>query len=233
MKIQSKRKYKILHTKLHMKSFLEFNQEKYVTLLMQYGVTMNKNRLESFSDGLFSVVITIMVLELNAPIQISIESLQPLTPIFLSYLLSFIYGAIFWVNHHHLLAATKKINSTVIWANMNFLFWLSLMPFFTSWVDENHAASMPVAAYGISLLMIVLSYRFLELILFKIHDADAPIVKILRPGHREKLSIILFLIAIPISFQNSYAALIIYIIVAAIWFMPNKALEEALLKKEG
>lgn len=194
---------------------------------------MKKDRLESFSDGLFSVVITIMVLELNAPIQTALESLKPLMPIFLSYLLSFIYGTIFWINHHHLLAATRVINSTVIWANMNFLFWLSLMPFFTSWVDENHAAAMPVAAYGVSLLTIVVSYRILELILFKLHDADAPIVKILKPGKREKVSIILFLIAIPIAFANSYAALIIYIIIACIWFMPQKALEKALMNKDS
>lgn len=194
---------------------------------------MKKDRLESFSDGLFSVVITIMVLELNAPIQTALESLKPLMPIFLSYLLSFIYGTIFWINHHHLLAATRVINSTVIWANMNFLFWLSLMPFFTSWVDENHAAAMPVAAYGVSLLTIVVSYRILELILFKLHDADAPIVKILKPGKREKVSIILFLIAIPIAFANSYAALIIYIIIACIWFMPQKALEKALMNRDS
>lgn len=194
---------------------------------------MKKDRLESFSDGLFSVVITIMVLELNAPIQTALESLKPLMPIFLSYLLSFIYGTIFWINHHHLLAATRVINSTVIWANMNFLFWLSLMPFFTSWVDENHAATMPVAAYGVSLLTIVVSYRILELILFKLHDADAPIVKILKPGKREKVSIILFLIAIPIAFANSYAALIIYIIIACIWFMPQKALEKALMNRDS
>ena len=194
---------------------------------------MKKDRLESFSDGLFSVVITIMVLELNAPIQTALESLKPLMPIFLSYLLSFIYGTIFWINHHHLLAATRVINSTVIWANMNFLFWLSLMPFFTSWVDENHAAAMPVAAYGVSLLTIVVSYRILELILFKLHDADAPIVKILKPGKREKVSIILFLIAIPIAFSNSYAALIIYIIIACIWFMPQKALEKALMNRDS
>ncbi len=194
---------------------------------------MKKDRLESFSDGLFSVVITIMVLELNAPIQTALESLKPLMPIFLSYLLSFIYGTIFWINHHHLLAATRVINSTVIWANMNFLFWLSLMPFFTSWVDENHAAAMPVAAYGVSLLTIVVSYRILELILFKLHDANAPIVKILKPGKREKVSIILFLIAIPIAFANSYAALIIYIIIACIWFMPQKALEKALMNRDS
>lgn len=139
---------------------------------------MNKSRMEAFSDGLFAVVITIMVLELNAPMDEGVKSLAPLIPIFLSYVLSFIYGAIFWINHHHLLAATRKINGPVLWANLNFLFWLSLIPFFTAWVDENHAA------------------------------------------------------AVPIAFIQPYVSLAIYVIVALVWFMPERALERALAKKD-
>lgn len=193
---------------------------------------MNKSRMEAFSDGLFAVVITIMVLELNAPMDAGVKSLAPLIPIFLSYVLSFIYGAIFWINHHLLLAATRKINGPVLWANLNFLFWLSLIPFFTAWVDENHAAAVPVAAYGGALFMVVASYRLLELVLFRIHDADALLVRILRPGRREKFSMWAFLVAVPIAFIQPYVSLAIYVIVALVWFMPERALEHALAKKD-
>lgn len=196
------------------------------------NLNMNTSRLAAFSDGLFAVVITIMVLELNAPIGTNISSLTPLLPVFLSYVLSFIYGAIFWINHHHLLAVTRKINSTVLWANLNFLFWLSLIPFFTAWVDENHAASMPVAAYGMSLFMVVASYRLLELVLFRVHDADALLVRILRPGRREKASLVAFAIAIPTAFIWPFISLGIYIFVAAMWFMPERALERALARRD-
>ena len=193
---------------------------------------MNKSRLEAFSDGMFAVVITIMVLELNAPFDVTITSLAPLIPVFLSYVLSFVYGAIFWINHHHLLAATRRVNSAVLWANLNFLFWLSLVPFFTSWVDENHWASMPVAAYGAALFMVVFSYRILELVLFRLHDADALIVRILRPGHREKISMVLFLLAIPIAFYQPFVSMLMYIFIAAIWFWPEPGLERALSRKD-
>lgn len=193
---------------------------------------MNKSRLEAFSDGLFAVVITIMVLELDAPSDVTLSSLVPLIPIFLSYVLSFIYGSIFWINHHHLLAATRRVSSGVLWANLNFLFWLSLIPFFTSWVDENHVSSIPVAAYGLSLFMVVVSYRILELVLFKIHDADALLVRILRPGRREKLSMWAFLVAIPLAFVHPFVSLGIYIFIAAIWFMPERALERTLARRD-
>lgn len=193
---------------------------------------MNKSRLEAFSDGLFAVVITIMVLEMDAPVGTSFTSLKPLLPIFLSYLLSFVYGAVFWVNHHHLLAATRRINASVLWANLNFLFWLSLIPFFTSWVDENHAASIPVAAYGIALFMVVASYRLLETVLFRAHNADALIVRILRPGRREKITMIAFITATVLAFAHPYIAMTIYIIFAGVWVMPARALEKALTDKD-
>ena len=193
---------------------------------------MNSSRLAAFSDGLFAVVITIMVLELNAPIGVKVSDLAPLVPIFLSYVLSFIYGAIFWINHHHLLAVTRRVNSVVLWANLNFLFWLSLIPFFTAWVDENHAASIPVAAYGGALFMVVASYRILELVLFKIHDTDTLLVRILRPGRREKFSMIALCVGGGLAFINSFVALVVYIIVAAVWFMPARALERALARQD-
>lgn len=205
---------------------------------INYGIVllgierMNKSRLEAFSDGLFAVVITIMVLELNAPNDVSLTALGPLVPIFLSYVLSFIYGSIFWINHHHLLAATRRISSGVLWANLNFLFWLSLIPFFTAWVDENHVSAIPVAAYGGALFMVVASYRILELVLFKIHDADALLVRILRPGRREKFSMIAFLIAVPLAFVHPFVSLGIYVLVAGVWFMPERALERALARRD-
>lgn len=193
---------------------------------------MDKTRLEAFSDGLFAVVITIMVLELDAPIGVSLKSLVPLIPVFLSYVLSFIYGAIFWINHHHLLAATCKINSLVLWANLNFLFWLSLIPFFTSWVDENHASPVPVAAYGVSMFMVFASYRILELVLFDANDADSVIVKILRPGRREKVSMLAMLLAVPLAFVHPFVALGIYIAVAGMWVLPERALDRALATQD-
>lgn len=193
---------------------------------------MKKTRLEAFSDGLFAVVITIMVLELDAPIGVSVGALAPLIPVFLSYVLSFVYGAIFWINHHHLLAATRRINSGVLWANLNFLFWLSLIPFFTSWVDENHVSSVPVAAYGMALFMVFASYRLLELVLFKAHDADALLVKILRPGRREKVSMIALIVAIPLAFLHPFVSLGVYVFVACMWILPEKALERALANKD-
>lgn len=189
---------------------------------------MNKGRLEAFSDGLFAVVITIMVLELNAPSGVSLRALMPQLPIFLSYVLSFVYGTVFWINHHYLLAATRRIDSVVLWANMNFLFWLSLIPFFTSWVDDNHAAPLPVAAYGAALFMVFLSYRILELMLFRLHDTDTPLVRALRSGRREWLTIGTLGFATLMSFVHPYVAMAIYIVVAAVWVVPPRALKKAL-----
>ena len=190
---------------------------------------MNKERLEAFSDGLFSVVITIMVLELRLPVwENSWASLGNMLPMFLTYVLSFVYGAIFWINHHYLLAATMRVNSAILWANLNFLFWLTLMPFFTAWLDENHAASVPVAAYGGLLLVVILSYRLLEHVLFKAHHGNALIVRTLRQGRRERASMIALIIAIILAFSFPYAAAAIYVGVAIMWVLPDRELEEAL-----
>ena len=185
---------------------------------------MNKNRLESFSDGLFAVVITIMVLELNPPHKTSFASLGPLVPIFLSYVLSFVYGAIFWVKHHHLMAITQRINNTVLWANLNFLFWISLVPFFTAWVDENHLAPVPVAAYGVSLFMVVASYRLLEVAIMHIHDEDSGVVRVLRRGRREKLSMIALAISAGMSFVHPLISMAVYIGVAISWMTTKRAM---------
>lgn len=193
---------------------------------------MNKARLVSFSDGLFSVVITIMVLELNAPIGTTIKSLAPLVPIFLSYVLSFVFGAIFWINHHHLLSATRKINSVVLWANLNFLFWMSLIPFFTAWVDENHAGAVPVAAYGVSLFMVFAGFRILQRTLFRLHDEDSLMVRLWRPGRRTRMSLGALIVAVPLAFWQPYLSLGIYVFVALIWVWPERDFEKAMADKD-
>ena len=189
---------------------------------------MNKGRLEAFSDGLFAVVITIMVLELDAPHGVSFTSLRPLIPIFLSYVLSFIYGAIFWVKHNHLMAITQRINNGVLWANLNFLFWISLVPFFTAWVDDNHLAPVPVAAYGVSLFMVVASYRLLEVVIMNAHDADSAARRVLGPGRREKISMLLLGLGVPLSFVHPFVSMALYICVAAMWVVTKREMRRAL-----
>lgn len=190
---------------------------------------MNKERLEAFSDGLFSVVITIMVLELRVPFgNLTWAAIGELVPMLLTYVLSFVYGGIFWINHHYLLAATLRVNSTILWANLNFLFWLTLIPFGTAWVDENQAAPAPVAVYGGLLLMVILSYRLLEWVLFHAHHGNALIVRTLRQGQRERASIIALIIAIALSLWYPYASVAIYIGVAIMWVLPDRELEQAL-----
>lgn len=192
------------------------------------GGRMNKERMEAFSDGLFAVVITIMVLELDAPHGVSWRALGPLLPIFLSYVLSFIYGAIFWVKHNHLMAISRRITNGVLWANLNFLFWISLVPFFTAWVDENHLAPVPVASYGAALFMVVASYRLLEVVLMRAHDATSAVVRVLRPGRREKISMIVLAIGVALSFVHPLIAMAMYISVAISWMVTKRSMHRAL-----
>lgn len=193
---------------------------------------MEKSRLEAFSDGVFAIIITIMVLGLNAPDQVTFAAICSRLPAFLTYVLSFVYVAIFWINHHLLLSATRRINTGVLWANINFLFWISLVPFFTAWVDEHHAAPVPVAAYGVIFLACVASYRLLERILFKTHDSTAPIVQILRPGRREKVSIVAFIVAILMSAVHPFISLVIYVVIAGFWIVPDRRLVRAVMDME-
>lgn len=189
---------------------------------------MKKSRLEAFSDGLFAVAITIMVLALAVPHNVTLGALRDLVPLFLSYVLSFVYVAVFWINHHHLLAATRRINSLVLWGNLHFLFWVTLIPFFSAWVDENHAAPVPVAAYGVVLMMCFVAYRLLEVLLIRAHDSNAVIVRALRPGRRENPTIVAFVVAILMAAVHPFVALGIYILIACIWIRPHPRLEKAL-----
>ena len=196
--------------------------------LIKKGKIMNKARMESLSDGLFAVVITIMVLQLNVPHATGVEALAPLVPIFLSYLLSFIYGAVFWVKHHHLMVITKRISNGVLWANLNYLFWLSLIPFFTAWVDENHLATVPVAAYGGSLFMVVFSYRLLQVVIMRVPRAGVRVKRVLKRGLREKWSMIVLLLGVLLSHVHPLIAMSIYIAVAIAWMTTKNSMRRAI-----
>lgn len=191
---------------------------------------MNKGRLEAFSDGVLAIIITIMVLEMKAPDETTLKALVPVLPVFFSYVLSFAYVAIYWVNHHHLFQATRSISTAVLWANMHLLFWLSLIPFVTSWLGENHLEPVPVAFYGGVLFMSAVAFRILEHSLIRSHDDKAPIAQTLSNGRREWISIVVYLFCIPLAFVHIAISIACYVIVAGIWFIPAKGLERAVEK---
>lgn len=191
---------------------------------------MNKGRLEAFSDGVLAIIITIMVLEMKAPDETTLKALVPVLPVFFSYVLSFAYVAIYWVNHHHLFQATQSISTAVLWANMHLLFWLSLIPFVTSWLGENHLEPVPVAFYGGVLFMSAVAFRILEHSLIRSHDDKAPITQTLSTGRKEWISIVVYLFSIPLAFVHIAISIACYVIVAGIWFIPAKGLERAVEK---
>jgi len=186
---------------------------------------MKKSRMEAFSDGVFAIIITIMVLELKVPHGTDLNSLVPLIPVFLSYVLSFIFIAIYWNNHHHLCQAIEKVNGTILWANIHLLFWLSLIPFVTGWMGENNFASLPVALYGVVLLLDAIAYFILTLALKAHHEEDSKLVKALGNDFKGKISLVIYIIAIPLAFVNSLSAALLYIVVALIWLIPDKRFE--------
>lgn len=187
---------------------------------------MKTNRLEAFSDGVLAIIITIMVLELKVPEEVDFHSLVSKTPVFLSYLISFIYIGIYWNNHHHLFQVTEKVNGKILWANLHLLFWLSLIPFTTSWIGENHQASAPVTLYGIVLLMSAIAYFILQAVILKHHGKDFVLRKALGKDVKGKISIAIYIIGIGVSFYNSWAAISCYIIVAIFWIIPDKRIEK-------
>jgi uncharacterized membrane protein len=194
---------------------------------------MQKSRLEAFSDGVLAIIITIMVLELKAPLDIRLSALQPLLPVFLSYLLSFIYVGIYWNNHHHLLHATKNVSGGILWANLHLLFWLSLFPFTTAWVGENHLASTPSAVYGFVLLMAALAYYVLQIAIIRQQGRDSLLAAALGRDWKGKISPVLYLMAIPLAFVSPWIAHGLYIFVALIWLVPDRRIERALRQHEG
>lgn len=189
---------------------------------------MGKGRVEAFSDGVIAIIITIMVLELKVPHGTDLAALSKLSPVFLSYVLSFIYVGIYWNNHHHLFQAVHKVGGRVLWANLHLLFWLSLTPFVTGWMGENHFAPLPVALYGGNLLMAAISYTILVRALLAHHGPDSTLARAIGKDFKGYLSLALYFVAIPLSFVNSWISVSLYALVAFIWFLPDRRIEKQL-----
>ncbi len=189
---------------------------------------MTKGRLEAFSDGVIAIIITIMVLELTIPHEAGLGALRPLIPKFLSYVLSFIFIGIYWNNHHHLLQAVRQVNGRILWANMHLLFWLSLIPFATGWMGENHFATWPVALYGLVLLLTGCAYVILTRTLMIYQGTDSTLAAAVGRDFKGKASLVLYAAAIPLSFVNSWIACALYVLVAAMWLIPDRRIEKAL-----
>jgi TMEM175 potassium channel family protein len=186
---------------------------------------MTKGRMEAFSDGVIAILITIMVLELGVPHGDRLEDLTPLWPVFLSYILSFTNLGIYWNNHHHLLQAAHRVDGRVLWANLHLLFWLSLIPFGTAWMGENSFAPLPVAAYGVVLLAAALAYYVLVRALIRLEDKDSLLVQAVGNDRKGKASPLFYAVAIPIALVAPWVSFAIYVLVAAIWFVPDPRIE--------
>lgn len=187
---------------------------------------MSKTRLEAFSDGVVAILITILVLELKIPHGTGWSALRPLLPVFLTYVLSFIFLAIYWNNHHHMLQATERINGKILWANTHLLFWLSLVPFVTGWMGENHFAAIPTAAYGMVLLGAALAYTILLRCILAEQRPDSPLAIAVGRDRKGKISLLLYAAAIPLAFVHQAIAHILYLTVAFIWLVPDRRIEE-------
>ncbi|HLO63147.1 MAG TPA: TMEM175 family protein [Azonexus sp.] len=193
---------------------------------------MGKNRLEAFSDGVLAIIITIMVLELKVPHHADLDALQPLLPSFLSYVLSFIYVGIYWNNHHHMLHAARHVSGPVLWANLNLLFWLSLFPFATGWMGENHFAALPSAVYGCVLLMAAISYYLLQQCVIAADGPDSLLKQALGSDWKGKASPLLYLAAMLVAFWVPGVAQAIYVAVALIWLVPDRRIERVIERTE-
>jgi uncharacterized membrane protein len=194
---------------------------------------MSKGRLEAFSDGVLAIIITIMVLELKTPHEPSLEALRPLVPVFLSYVLSFIYLGIYWNNHHHMLQAARHVNGTILWANLHLLFWLSLIPFTTGWMGETHFAALPVAAYGAVLLLAGIAYYILAHLLMAHHGQESVLARAFGRDRKSQVSLLLYTIAIPVAFAVPWVSGLLYVAVAVIWLIPDRRIETTLTEREA
>jgi uncharacterized membrane protein len=192
---------------------------------------MEKNRLEAFSDGVLAIIITIMVLELKVPQGVQLSALQPLVPVFLSYILSFIYVGIYWNNHHHMLHSTHRVNGSILWANLHLLFWLSLFPFTTGWLGENHLAAMPAAVYGFVLLMAAIAYYVLQRAIIAQQGPDSLLASAIGSDWKGKLSPVIYLVAMFLAFASPWMANGLYALVALIWLIPDRRIERALANR--
>jgi TMEM175 potassium channel family protein len=189
---------------------------------------MSKDRLEAFSDGVFAIIITIMVLDLKVPELTTFAALRSVLPVFLSYVLSFVYVGIYWNNHHHLLQASKKVSGAVLWANLHLLFWLSLAPFATAWLGENFNASAPVALYGVVLIGAGGAYTLLTRSLLHCHPTDSALARSIGPDRKARWSVILYALAIALAFVRPRIACLLYVLVAGSWFIPDRRIEKTL-----
>lgn len=194
---------------------------------------MNKGRLEAFSDGVLAIIITIMVLEIKAPHGHDIHALKPLIPAAVSYLLSFIYLAIYWNNHHHMMHTVKYVNGSILWANLHLLFWLSLVPFVTAWMGENNFAPAPMALYGIVLLLAAIAYVILQRRIIKSHGRESVLAKAVGKDLKGKISPFLYITAIASTYLSQWIAGSLYILVALIWLVPDKRIEIIFANKES
>ena len=192
---------------------------------------MSKSRLEAFSDGVIAIIITILVLELKVPHGESLDALAPLIPVFLTYVLSFVYLGIYWSNHHHMLHATDRVSGSILWANLHLLFWLSLIPFTTGWMGENHFASTPSALYGAVLLMAAIAYLILQRRIVASQGPGSLLARAIGNDWKGKLSPILYLAAIPLAYASHWVAQAIYVAVALMWLVPDRRIEDALLHR--
>ena len=193
---------------------------------------MNKGRLEAFSDGVLAIIVTIMVLELKVPHGDSMHALFPLWPKFLSYVLSFLYVSIYWNNHHHMFHATERINGTILWSNLHLLFWLSLIPFVTDWMGENHFAEVPTGIYGVVLLFAAIAYWILQQAIICEHGLDSTLARAIGKDWKGKASPFLYLSGIILAFVHPAIAGLIYLLVALIWLVPDRRIEREIRKTE-
>lgn len=193
---------------------------------------MNKGRIEAFSDGVIAIIITIMVLELKIPHEKSeLRDLLPLLPVFLSYVLSFIYVGIYWNNHHHMFTVVNKVNGAILWANMHLLFWLSMIPFATGWMGENHFAPATMALYGFVMFMNAIAYSILSNLLIKHHGSDSLLSRAMGKGLKGKVSVACYITAIPSAFINVWISGGLFVLVALLWLIPDKRIENIILKE--
>jgi len=187
---------------------------------------MGKTRLEAFSDGVVAIIITIMVLEMRAPHDTDMASLRPLLPVFLSYVLSFVHIGIYWNNHHHLLHTARHVTGGILWANLHLLFWLSLVPFVTAWMGENHFEPQPVALYGVVMLMSGVAYYILTTTLIRHHGRESGLRAAVGSDFKGVISVVMYGIAIAVSFTNHWVSLAIYVAVALMWLIPDPRIEK-------
>jgi uncharacterized membrane protein len=193
---------------------------------------MGKNRFEAFSDGVIAIIITIMVLELKVPHGEGFEALRPLIPVFLSYVLSFVYLGIYWNNHHHMVHTIHKVTGPMLWANLHLLFWLSLIPFTTGWMGENHFSAVPSALYGVVLLMAAIAYYVLQQLIIASQGPDSILQRAVGKDWKGKLSPVLYVVAIAAAFGFQWVAQAIYVAAALIWLVPDRRIEHALANGE-